>query len=251
MASRPEEPEGSGEAEERRRGIEEPWQFFDTSQESSSTYAGSDPAGVVHVTVGDAGRVHEVEVGETWRQLVGVEGLEPAVREAVNEAVALRLAAVEEEEKREREAQGISAEGSRELDESEDPAALALGPLGRMMSPDLCDRLNQSYAKARELERRAEEGRNREVQGISGASHVAAVMRAGRVTRFEVDPRWLEDAGATSISVELREALQSGHRKARAVMAACVHGNDEDRELFSLTSNPDEILRRLGTDDLQ
>lgn len=243
---------GAAGFEELRREAEELRRRFDVGEDPSASYTGKDGSRTVRVTVDGNGCVRKVEIRRTWRDATGAEGLGAAVCEAYGDAVTQRLSAwgsavadaenqpavTREDDRRDAGRASDARTGSPVPPPSGDPVRQIL---------DLLDRADSELG---EFERRLAEHMEREVEVRSPGRHVTVALRAGQVSRVDIDQPWLRTgAHEYRIAAELQDAFQAAYDEARETSSPeALMGEGALAELQALSRNPRELFRRLGYD---
>lgn len=229
-------------------------------QDRSVGFRGKDPTDTIQVVIDSTGRVRQVEVGEDWRDTVGLSGLGPAIQAAVTHAAIRRLrdwgAAVAKAgdgpdgaepggsaaSERPAKAGSSTDDGVRPLEDagmSDD----APGPctVGELLA--LLDGLDRELdAVTREVEERA----RREFRGRGSTGWLTVTVRGGQVVKVDVDKRRAVDANHVAISREAMAAFDAAFEAAGATPAPALPVDGPLAAIRAVAEDPEALFRRLG-----
>lgn len=233
-------------------------------QDRSVGFRGKDPTGTIGVVIDSTGRVRQVEVGDDWRETLGVADLGSAILAAVTDAVLRRLhdwgAAVTKagDDPDIATPRGAAASGpppavagSSAGDGTRPPRGAGMfddapGPstLGELLS--LFDGLERELdAFTREVEERA----RREFRGRGPGGWLTVTVRGGQVVKVDIDKRRAVDANHVAISREAMAAFDAAFRAAGAAATPALPVDGPLAEIRALAENPEALFRRLGLRD--
>lgn len=212
---------------------------------------GWDGSRSVRVAMDGSGRVADVEVGRSWRDVLRPAELGVAVVEAVNAAETERMDAWARAAQQPAHHATNGGDGSgawlADLDVGaangfrslSDPAAQESTRELFYLAMDAIDRLG-------EASRSTEETSTGAVRGQSPDRLVTVTTDRGRVVSVDFDHSWLRQAPAMEINQRLRTAFDAVDQASPRSIAAKALDNSTIRELQQVSADPRELLRRLG-----
>jgi DNA-binding protein YbaB len=201
----------------------------------AAEHRGHDGAGAVRVTVGANGRVADIEIDRFWRSAVGEHGLSAA---AWTETVVQQPAATVDRAPRVRPPSGADVSGS---------GVPADSHAARRSVEELISLLEGIEAELDVFERRVGERAQQQVVGRS-PSHLVKVTVAGggQLVDVDIQRRLMQRGDERSIARELRSAFHAAYERATSLKLDDLLGDGRLARMRALTSDPDELLRRLG-----
>lgn len=251
------------EFEELAREAEELRQAFAAGQDPSAEYSAQDDSGTVQITVDGRGRVSKVQVDRDWEDVVGVEGLGPAVLDAVNNAVMQRLAAWEIAVADPGNASGAGGGGTRGrpagggASRTRPPAApppdrtaqqrQVPGSATPTDPAQVLAWLENFDAELDRFERRLTSRLHEETVGRSPGHHVTVTLTGGQVSAIDIDQRWL-DRGAHPhrLGEEIRGAFEAAYERGGDVSFESLLGDSPLGKLYALGNDPRRMWGRLA-----
>jgi DNA-binding protein YbaB len=227
---------------------------FSVAADPAARVDGFDGSRTVRMTIDGSGRVVDVEIGRSWRAVIGPAGLGPAVVEAVHGAERRRVETWADAAERNRamnsagdpggqaDLSGLSSSDSGGSGPAPPPGDRAAADATRelfYLAMDVMERLD-------DVARTVEQGTGGPVRGDSPGGRVMVTVEAGRLTGVEFDQRWLADAGAEAIAEQVLAGFAAAYRADPRTAVADALEHPTFRELREVTADPHELLRRLG-----